>query len=127
MKTKLLLLLAIVVFTPTTSLAADSWSTQDKALQATTLTLKFIDWRQTRYIAKNPDDYYEMNPILGKHPSTTEVDIYFATTAILNTVITHYLPSKYRPWWQAIIITASGTCVINNFSVGLIKSLLTSV
>jgi hypothetical protein len=118
-KTKLLLLLALIVFTPTNTLAADKWSTQDKTMQATYLTLKFIDWRQTRTIAKNPDDYYEMNPILGRHPSTTEVDIYFATTAILNTVITHYLPSKYRPWWQGISITVSGTCVVNNFAVGI--------
>jgi hypothetical protein len=105
MKTKLLLLLALIVFTPTKSLAADIWSKQDKTLQATYLTLKFIDWRQTRTIAKNPDDYYEMNPILGKHPSTTEVDIFFASTAILHSIVTHYLPSKYRPWWQGITIT----------------------
>ena len=101
------------------AIAADKWSTQDKALQATYFTLKFIDWRQTRYIAKHPDDYYELNPILGQHPSTTEVDIYFATTAILNTVITHYLPSKYRPWWQGVSITVSGACVINNFAIGV--------
>jgi hypothetical protein len=119
MKTKLLLLLALIVFTPTKSLATDKWSTQDKTLQATYLTLKFIDWRQTRTIAKNPDDYYEMNPILGKHPSTTEVDIFFASTAILHSIVTHYLPSKYRPWWQGITITVSGACVINNFAVGI--------
>jgi hypothetical protein len=119
MKTKLLLLLALVVFTPTNTLAADKWSTQDKSLEATYQVLHFIDWRQTRYIAKNPDDYYEMNPILGKHPSTTTVDLYFIAGAILHPIVTHYLPEKYRPWWQGITITMSGTCVVNNFVVGI--------
>jgi hypothetical protein len=114
---KLLLVLAILPSTNT--LAADKWSTQDKSLEATYLVLKFVDWRQTRYIAKNPDKYYEMNPMLGKHPSTKEVDAYFITTAILHPIVSHYLPKKYRTWWQAITITMSGTCVVNNFAVGI--------
>jgi len=100
-------------------LATDKWTTQDKSLEATWQVLHFIDWRQTRTIAKHPDDYYEMNPILGKHPSTTEVDIYMISGAILHPIITHYLPKKYRPWWQGITIIMSTTCVVNNFIVGI--------
>lgn len=104
---------------PNITLSADKWSAQDKILEGTYQVLHFMDWRQTRYIAKNPDDYYEMNPILGRHPSTTEVDVYFVSTALLHPIITHYLPKKYRPWWQGITITMSGACVINNFAVGI--------
>lgn len=104
---------------PNTGLAADKWSTQDKTLEATWQALHFIDWRQTRYIAKNPDDYREMNPILGNHPSTTEVDIYMLTGAVLHPIVTHFLPEKYRPWWLGISIGMSGACVINNFAVGI--------
>jgi hypothetical protein len=61
----------LVFLLPTNIFAADEWSTQDKSLEATWQILHFIDWRQTRTIAKNPDKYREMNPILGEHPSTT--------------------------------------------------------
>ena len=110
------LLLSLVHYDAT---AADRWSTQDKALEGTYQVLHFVDWRQTRYIAKNPDDYYERNPILGEHPSTTTVDIYFISTAILHPIITHYLPKEWRPYWQGVTISISGACVINNFAVGI--------
>ncbi len=119
MKTKLLLLLALVVFTPYCAGGRNKWSTQDKTLEGTYQVLHVLDWGQTRDIAKNPDKYYEMNPILGKHPSTTEVDIYFITTAILHPIVTHLLPNTWRPWWQGITISVSGVCVVNNFAVGI--------
>lgn len=47
--------------------------------------LLLADWNQTRQIARHPKSYYEYNPVLGKHPSTRRVDIYFAAAlAALN-------------------------------------------
>ena len=95
------------------------WSEQDITLEMTYQVFHFIDWRQTRWIAKHPDDYCELNPILGKHPSTTEVDLYFIGTALLHPLITDLLPEKYRPIWQGITIGMSATCVGWNFSLGI--------
>ena len=114
------MMVLLLSMAPSYVLAADKWSTQDKALEGTYQVLHFVDWRQTRYIAKNPDDYYEKyNKLLGEHPSTTEVDIYFISTAILHPIITHYLPKEWRPYWQGITISISGACVVNNFAVGI--------
>lgn len=99
--------------------AADSWSKQDIVLEVTYQALLAIDWGQSRQIARNPEQYYEYNPLLGRHPSTTWVNTYFAASALLHLGVTHYLPKKCRPYFQGFTIGVETTSVVNNFSVGL--------
>jgi hypothetical protein len=99
--------------------AADKWTTQDYTLEASFMVFHFIDWRQTRYIAKNPGDYNELNPILGSHPETWEVDAWFVGTALIHPIVTHLLPKKYRTIWQGITIGASAATVGWNFQMGI--------
>ena len=87
-------LLAALLLTAGTAQAADPWTRQDVALQATYATLHVLDWGQTRYIADHPREHYERNPILGRHPSRGRVDAYFATTLALHTLVTHLLPAR---------------------------------
>ena len=113
------LIIALILLVSASAMAAEKWTDDDYALEGSYLALHFVDWRQTRTIAKNPDRYYEINPILGRHPSTTEVDIYFAATTLLHPIISHYLPQPYRKWFQSVSVILSGTCVVNNFVVGI--------
>lgn len=99
--------------------AADAWSRQDVALQATYAVLHVVDWGQTRYIAGHPEEFYEHNPILGRHPSEGEVNAYFAGTLVAHTLVTHFLPAKYRPWWQGVTIAVEGAAVGWNFNAGI--------
>lgn len=119
MKYVALLVCAYMAFTGRTAAAADSWSKQDMALQATYTALHIIDWGQTRYIAKNPKTFFERNAILGKHPTVDKVDMYFAGTLIAHALVTHFLPDKYRPWWQLATISMEGYCVNHNFKAGV--------
>lgn len=57
------------------------------------LVLLFIDWTQTMTIASNPEIWFELNPILGKHPSPTFVTRYFIAVAMLAVV---FLVIKHR-------------------------------
>ena len=109
----------LVALLSTKAPAADKWSARDYYLEGTWQALHVIDWGQTAMIARNPDRYYEMNPMLGRHPSTELVHAYAATGAIFHLVVTHFLPSKYRPYWQGVTIGMSAACVANNFNVGL--------
>ena len=113
------MLIILMLLLPINTQAADKWTKQDFTIQGVYYLLKWIDWRQTRYIAKNPRYWHEVNPILGKHPSVSTVDKYFLITTVLHTAITHYLPKKYRIWWQGITIAGSGAFVGWNFSVGI--------
>lgn len=97
---------------------ADEWTAKDTKYQAVFLLFKSVDYLQTKEIARNPK-YYELNPIIGKHPTQNEIDIYFLSTAILHTGIAYYLPKKYRRYWQCVFIGMSAGCVAYNFNAGI--------
>jgi hypothetical protein len=115
---KTLIVLLILLF-PFTALAADEWKKSEIRWEAAWQFSHGLDWLQTRYIAANPDEYREINPILGKHPSKQKVNIYFAAGAIIHPVISHYLPRKYRDVWQKFTFTASALNVGRNYAIGI--------
>jgi len=115
---KLIVLLLILLF-PSVAFSADEWTRSEMAWEAAWQFSHGIDWLQTRYIAEHPDDYSEINPILGDHPSKHEVNVYFAAGAILHPIVSHYLPRKYRRIWQKVTFSASAACVGWNFSIGV--------
>ncbi len=64
------------------AVAGEPWSKGEISLEATFLTLQYIDYKQTLFIAAN-DEYTENCIFLGKHPSEKQVNIYFLTTALV--------------------------------------------
>ena len=78
-----------------------------------------VDWGQTLDIADNPNEYQEVNPLMGKHPSRGKVNIYMASSALLHPLVTYLIPHKWRWYWIGGTIVTSGACVINNNSIGL--------
>lgn len=87
------------------------WSDTDKLLAASALVVHTIDWGQSRTVAKNPEQYYERNPLLGDHPSLSRVNNYFIATAILIPVVAHFVPqwrTEILGTWLAleIVVTA---------------------
>jgi len=116
---KLLSILIVVFFLSVApAYCGDEWTMEDTEFQVAVLAIKTIDWLQTKEIARNPD-YYEINPILGKHPSQNEVDLYFACSAIGHTVVAYYLPKKYRRIWQYVFIGISTGLVCHNYNAGI--------
>jgi hypothetical protein len=104
------------------------WTKAEIAKEAAWEALHLIDYRQTVQTARNPDQYFEYNPLLGEHPSEGRVNVYFIGWAILHPIITDILPREKtllgvqampRAFWQNISLVVSGACVINNFSIGL--------
>jgi hypothetical protein len=99
--------------------ANGGWSREDTYRQAEVVVLSGIDWAQTRKIAQNPDKWHEHNPVLGSHPSTEKVDIYFPLSIATNTAIAMALPPEYRKWFQYVSIGVEAGVVASNFSIGL--------
>ena len=97
---------------------ADKWTSRDTAYQGTAITLLAVDWLQTKEIARNPE-YHETNPILGRNPKQSEVDLYFAGCAIGHTLVAYYLPQKYRRWWQYVWIGVQSGYVCQNIIMGV--------
>ena len=95
------------------------WTVTDTILQALYATLHFMDWSQTLKIARNPDHYREINPILGEHPSEGHVNSYMAMSLVAHTGISFLLPKPWRTLWQGAGIAIKYTLVRHNESIGL--------
>ena len=110
------------------AMAADPWTKADVAWETAYLVTLAADWSQTRQFPKqygkqefvsewvsvrNQDNsitstygywrkHYvaESNPILGREPSRTKIDIYFALAAWSHYWVAKRLPMPWRRWWQ---------------------------
>lgn len=115
---KLLLFLAFFCASFTTH-AQDPWDTTDKVLASVALTATVIDWGQTRYIAKNPQQFHENNPILGEHPSVGKVNTYFVGAIVAGAVVAHYLPSEYRKYFLGGVSVLEIGVAAHNKHIGI--------
>ena len=99
---------------------ADEWTKGDTAREATYLTLRVIDWGQTRNIVhREAEGYSETNKILGKHPTINEVDAYMAGAALGHILIAAALPRKWREGFQYVTILELVIAVVHNNSISL--------
>ena len=90
--------------------------------EATYLALHVADWGQTRNIAKHPEQFHEVNKILGRHPSTAEVDKYFALTALGHVALSKLLEDSPQlgDWFKAMTIGLEvGVVGRNKFKFGI--------
>jgi len=132
--------------------ACAGWSKQEIGLEVAYTVLHVADWGQTRYIAGHPaeparskpfdgkrvepgtvrpakDGYEEINPILGRHPSKSKVDLYFGANLLAHWIIADLLPNNAawplvgkvnpRKIFQAATITIQATTVAYNASIGV--------
>jgi hypothetical protein len=119
------LLVGLVVLFPAL-LCAEPWTKKQILLEVASETMILMDYGQTLNIARNPQKYSEMNPIIGRHPSTEAVSRYFISWIIIHPIVTHFLPSKSKDhkWinrenWQYVTIAVEAGAVGNNLSIGI--------
>ena len=116
----ILLACAFFVWLSTAGLStaqAEPWTETQQALAATYLTAHAIDWAQTRNIGRNPR-YEEMNPILGRKPSSGKIDAYFIMTPILGYLVLDALP-QYRTAILAVASLVEIGVVAHNYRIGI--------
>lgn len=99
--------------------SADPWDRTDKILLGTTMATAVLDYGQTMHIARNPQDHYEYNQILGDHPSPSAVRNGFLIGAAVKIIVAELLPSKYRKWWLGGWTIGSGAMVLRNYHQGI--------
>lgn len=86
--------------------------------------LHLVDVVQTYKIASQPDRYYENNPILGRHPSKTDVIVWGVATSVLHAGLIMYMQEqdvdpRFIKFVQYVSITHKGIVVYKNFNIGL--------
>lgn len=113
----------LAIFLISSPVQAD-WTESDANRETVFLVLASADWLQTREIAKGspcagtPVCEERWNPFLGPHPSTQEVDLYFAGWMLGHVLIAQQL-TTYRPWWQAYGIAVHVSAVAHNYRIGI--------
>jgi len=101
-------LLALLVALPGVGKAA--------ALETAYLSLLAADYLQTRWIA---DNSYELNPILGRHPSQAKVRNYFLGVAAGSLAVLEVLPSDKRRVALICMVGLEGATVARNLRIGV--------
>ena len=89
-----------------------SWSKSDIAWGVASTLATGADFYTTSKMLENPNNY-EMNPILGKHPSNSEVFMVLATSQIIVLTIAHFCPTL-RPYILGGKTAISGGWAIYN-------------
>ena len=81
--------------------------------------LLIADWAQTRGMAAGGwFRTHETNPILGRHPSSRAVDLYFAGTVIAHPIIAAILPDAAGSVWQVLTSAVEIKCIAGNAALG---------
>ena len=90
----------------------------DKKAIVLSTVLQGVDMLQTLEIANN-DNYYETNPILGKHPNEFHVITYFVARAYTLSELTKMTPKKYRAFTNIYNIVYNYDLIRHNHSIGV--------
>jgi len=100
--------------------AADPWSKADIQREVACITLNLMDYATTdKILGDNPTRAMELNPFLGSHPSRNTLIVTTVGVSAAHVLITHYLPARYRQYWQWSWIGLKMGVVGNNLHLGL--------
>jgi hypothetical protein len=80
--------------------------------------LLFVDMLQTVEISRN-DNFYELNKVLGPHPTEREVYQWFVATLIRNNLIGELLPKKYSNIFYTNVALTHLDAVDQNIQFGI--------
>ena len=117
--TRIIIPVIMFAFLSTVACAGGRWDTTDKILLGTTMATAVLDYGQTMHIARNPQDHFEYNPILGRHPSPAAVRNAFLIGAAIKIIIAEILPPRYRKVWLSGWTIGQGLMVLHNHGQGI--------
>ena len=112
------IIVAILLLVSLSAHAERDWTTEEKVWGATATTLLLMDYGTTRNIAHRPNEYRELNPLLGNHPSIAQVNLHFLVAIPAILLAADYFP-EYRKEILMITSAVELVAVGNNLRIGL--------
>ena len=104
---------------------ADDWTTGDTALQAAFLTALAVDRGQSSEGAQRRSHTLHVEEVgwarnfIGPHPTSGQVNRYFAACAVIHTAVAYALPKPYRTMWQSFWIGVEVDAINSNVNAGI--------
>jgi hypothetical protein len=77
-----------------------------------------IDWSQTRYVVKHPEQFHETNPLFGTHPTMARVNTIMAARLVANYALAEAFP-QYRTTILGVTTSISFYFVARNAQIGV--------
>jgi hypothetical protein len=77
-----------------------------RTMLASSTALVTCDWGMTRWMPETgayENGYAELNPLLGRKPSTTTIDTVFVVALVAHVGAYKYLPKWARAWWYTTV------------------------
>jgi hypothetical protein len=100
--------------------ASDPWTKGDIALETAFVAVAVCDWMQTREIARHPEQYDEINPILfSRSPRMWQVNTFIPISIGLHILVMDLLPQHLRKYWAMVGILVEGNMVNRNLKMGI--------
>lgn len=96
----------------------DAWTAAQKTAYTASIVANLVDWRQTRTIAKHPEQWRELNPFLGRHPSVSRVNNYFLGTTAILALAPHVSPF-YRKHMMGPVAVYLSVNALRNYHIGI--------
>ncbi len=95
---------------------ASDWRGADTGRELAYQGLLTVDCLQTwAGYGAHPDQFSEMNPLLPKHPSKTQLSAICAGTSVGHYLVSRWLSPDAREFWQVATIGAEFYVVVNNY------------
>jgi hypothetical protein len=102
------------------ALAWSHWTAEQRAWYMASNVAIVADWSTTRDLSRRyHEGYHEINPVLGRRPSTREVDRYFVGALIAHYFVADWLPDQHRTFYLQTVTVVEGALVAHNLSIGL--------
>lgn len=103
---------------------AKDWTKYNTMAEISWLLINSIDINQTKQFRYGPNgdskewQYYEINPLVGKHPSNKKLNRLWILGSVAHVGISMALPKRYRGIWQGASIVLSSSAVLHNYNLG---------
>jgi len=111
--------LLFLTLSGTVSAETRPWTTEEKAWGAAAGAMLLGDWLTTRNMTQRYNEgYYERNPVLGRYPTTQQVNRHFLVSIPLVFLIADNWQSQRKHWLMGITIIEAAAFA-NNLSIGL--------
>lgn len=116
---KRIILSILLVFSSQVFAQWDTWSENDKKMFVASSIAITADWLTTRDMSQRYNEgYWETNPILGRYPSTSRVDLYFIGMLVSNYYLADWA-GRHRTFYLGVRTVTHGSAAVNNINIGL--------